>query len=181
MLHRQGIARRDMVDEAAREYGGMVLRLAKSRIRPSGAVEDIFQEVFLSLYTSRTIFADEEHLKHWLVRATLNYCKNHHRYLRTHPEDPTDPLDSSSALSRESLAAVAYGSPDFDPDNELWERVRQLPESLSVVLVPYYAEGYTTAEIAAMLELNPITVRTRLAKARKKLGILLKGVDHGRE
>ena len=37
------------------------------------------------------------------------------------------------------------------------------------MLVLYYVEGFSIAEIAKMLELNPNTVKTRLARAREQI------------
>lgn len=142
--------------------------------------EDVFQEVFVSLYTSKTVFAGEDHLKRWLVRATLNHCKNQRRFLARHPETPVDPLDRSGVIAVSDASEIREESGgDFDSDHELWEKVRQLPDQLSSVVVLYYVGGYATAEIADMLDVNPITVRTRLAKARKKLKAMLKEGNHG--
>ena len=37
--------------------------------------EDVMQTVFLKLYQKNPEFNDEEHLKHWLIRVTMNECK----------------------------------------------------------------------------------------------------------
>lgn len=184
MPQKQDITRRAMTDRAVREYGGMVLRLARSRIQLINDAEDVFQEVFVSLYTSKTVFSNEDHLRRWLVRATLNHCKNYYRFQSRHPEDPTNPLDRSGPLSEDSGLATVTGALSerwVDPDHELWAAVRELPEKVSTVLVLYYVENYSTAEIATILEINPVTVRTRLAKARKKLKALLREGESGRE
>ena len=43
----------------------------------------------------------------------------------------------------------------------------------------YYAEGYRTEEIAAMMGCPAATVRTRLCRAREKLKGLLEGDAYG--
>ena len=61
---------------------------------------------------------------------------------------------------------------------ELWEAVARLPEKLRTAVHLYYAEGYSTEEIAGLLDIPAATVRTRLRRARNKLHDLLGGDDH---
>ena len=61
---------------------------------------------------------------------------------------------------------------------ELWDAVAHLPEKLRVPIHLYYAEGYSTEEIAGLLDIPAATVRTRLRRARKRLKDLLGGDDH---
>lgn len=56
-----------------------------------------------------------------------------------------------------------------------------LPEKLRVPIHLYYAEGYSTEEIAGLLDIPAATVRTRLRRARKRLKDLLGGDDHEEE
>ena len=64
---------------------------------------------------------------------------------------------------------------------ELWDAVARLPEKLRVLIHLYYAEGYSTEEIAGLLDIPAATVRTRLRRARKRLKDLLGGDDHEEE
>ena len=64
---------------------------------------------------------------------------------------------------------------------ELWDAVARLPEKLRVPIHLYYAEGYSTEEIAGLLDIPAATVRTRLRRARKRLKDLLGGDDHEEE
>ena len=57
----------------------------------------------------------------------------------------------------------------------------RLPAALRTAVHLYYAEGYSTEEIAAMTDCPPATVRTRLRRARMKLKDLLGGFDDERE
>ena len=53
----------------------------------------------------------------------------------------------------------------------------RLPEKVRRAVHLHYAEGYSTEEIAALLEVPPATVRTRLHRARRQLKDLLGGMD----
>ena len=60
----------------------------------------------------------------------------------------------------------------------LWKALAKLPDEQRMATVLYYIEGYGTAEIARVLGCSPITVRTRLARARKGLRALLDENEH---
>jgi RNA polymerase sigma-70 factor (ECF subfamily) len=56
----------------------------------------------------------------------------------------------------------------------VWEAVSQLPDNYREVIHLFYHEGFTTAEIAAILGRREVTVRSDLSRARKKLKEILK-------
>ena len=64
---------------------------------------------------------------------------------------------------------------------ELWDAVARLPEKLRIPIHLYYAEGYSTEEIAGLLDIPAATVRTRLRRARNRLRDTLEGDDHEEE
>ena len=54
-------------------------------------------------------------------------------------------------------------------EKELIEMIRQLPEGYRIVFNLYIIEGYSHDEIAVMLNIESVTSRSQLAKARKML------------
>lgn len=63
-------------EEILDRYGPLVYRMAVQGTGSPTDGEDVAQEVFVSLIQSDPAFADELHLRAWLVRATANRCKN---------------------------------------------------------------------------------------------------------
>ena len=61
--------------EIVAQYQDMVYRIAFHDCRNSHDAEDVMQTVFMKLYQKNPEFNDEEHLKHWLIRVTMNECK----------------------------------------------------------------------------------------------------------
>ena len=53
-------------------YSPMLLRIAMTRLSSPADAEDVVQEVFLKLLTTRPHFRDLEHEKAWLIRTTLH-------------------------------------------------------------------------------------------------------------
>jgi RNA polymerase sigma-70 factor (ECF subfamily) len=149
---------------AMEAHGDTVYRLALCRLQSRADAEDVYQDVFLRLLEQPDRHWDGEHLKAWLIRATVNRCADLGRFRLRRP-----------VLSLEEVPEIAR--PADDPASELWEAVARLPEKLRTVVHLHYAEGYKTDEIAAMLGVPAATVRTRLRRARKKLKDLLGGID----
>ena len=146
-------------EQVARRYGDMLYRVAYHALRVRADAEDVAQTVLLRLYQQDGGFESEEHLKHWLLRVTVNGCKSR---LRSPWRRRTAPL----------LETYPAAGPE---EQELLEIIQTLPARDRAVLHLYYYEGYRTAEIAAMTGWREGTVRSRLARARGKLGALLKG------
>ena len=140
---------------AMRLHGDTVYRLALCRMQNTADAEDVYQDVFLRLL-QQTADWDDEHMKAWLIRATLN------RFRLRRP-----------VLALEDIPELAR--PADDSAAGLWDAVARLPEKLRTAVHLHYAEGYSTEEIAALLGVPPATVRTRLRRARLKLKDLLGG------
>ena len=146
---------------AVQRYRDMVWRVALNACRQTQDAEDVVQDVFLKLYTTRREFAGEEHLKHWLLRVTVNRCRTLLACpWRTRRADAVpDAPDPAQALDAGQRA--------------LYEAVRALPPGQRVALYLYYFEGYSKAEIAQLLHLRQTAVTTRLHRARTRLRALL--------
>ena len=62
--------------DAVRQHQDMVYRLALHYFASAPDAEDAVQEVFLRLYTWEKPFDSPEHLRRWLIRVTVNYCRD---------------------------------------------------------------------------------------------------------
>ena len=80
-----------------------------------------------------------------------------------------------------ALADLPEMEAEADGGTELWDAVARLPEKLRLPIHLYYAEGYSTEEIAGLLDIPAATVRTRLRRARNRLKDSLGGDDHEEE
>jgi RNA polymerase sigma-70 factor (ECF subfamily) len=61
---------------AAERYLDMVYRIALNWFRSAPDAEDAAQTVMLRLWQTDTTFDGDDHLRHWLVRVTVNVCKD---------------------------------------------------------------------------------------------------------
>lgn len=139
-----------------REYIDDVYRMALSCCRNRSDAEDAVQNTFLKLFTSDTVFVDEEHIRRWLIRVAINECKNHLKSSWRRNVSYLDELEHEPECE---------GTDGF----ELLTEIGRLPVKYSSVLHLYYYEGYRCAEIAALLKISESNVQTRLMRARKML------------
>lgn len=142
----------DCISQIISRHADMVFRLCIVYLKNRADAEDAFQDVFLKMFEKRPSFNDEEHLKAWLIRCTINHCKN--------------VLGSFWHRNRACLddALTAVSSKE---DKEIIEYVMQLPATYRSVIYLHYFEGYPSKEIASILKTKDATVRTQLKRGRE--------------
>ena len=154
-------------EEASRaieRYGNTVRRLCMMHLKNHADTEDIFQTVFLKYVLSSVSFESDEHEKAWLIRVTINACK--------------DLLKSFFRSRTVSLDQLLDQPAPMPPDHrEVLEAVLALPQKYRDVVYLHYYEGYTAPEIGKILGKNVNTVYTLLTRARQLLRDRLGGED----
>ena len=154
------------VNSAIERYSDMVLRLCMVNLKNSADAEDIFQNVFLKYALSNIVFESEEHEKAWLIRVTVNACK-----------DLLKSFFHSRTISMEEL--TGYTQTITPEQYTVMEAVWSLPKQYREVVYLHYYEGYTAPEIAGILKRNTNTVYTYLNRGKEMLKELLGGVLNG--
>lgn len=140
-------------------YGTLVYRLAYQNTRSPQDAEDVAQEVFVALVRTHPAFADETHLKAWLIRCTGQRCKN---LAASAWKRHTVPLMEDEASAKGTAATAVLSA------------VASLPQTYRDTVYLHYIEGYTAAEVGALLGCGKNTVLSRLMRARGLLKTLLK-------
>lgn len=152
------------ITESFHQYSDMVYRIALNSVRSIAVAEDITQEVFLKLLEKSVSFESMQHEKAWLIRVTINFCKNYLKsgWFRKITELTEDiPYTSKTLYTLEQM--------------ELYHQLMKLKEQERTIVYLYYYEEYTLAEIAKILEINSNTVATKLRRAKEKLRFHMKG------
>ncbi len=144
--------------EHVKQYRQTVFRAAYCCLKSYAEAEDITQEVFLSLYTYNGSFNDDGHIKAWLLRVTMNKCRN---LLKSAFRRFSVPLEEAADRTA------------FTEENELLNVVMTLKPKLRTPLYMYYYEEYSVKEIAELLGEKETTITTRLSRGRQKLKELL--------
>lgn len=147
-------------------HGGSVYLAALSQTRSEADAQDVAQDVFCRLLTDGTAFTSDEHLRAWLLRVTVNRCRELWRAPWRRRVESTDELARELPAPGAPVEDEALEELRADP---VWQALQSLPEKLRVVALLHYVEEYTTEEIARIVGSPPATVRTRLHRARKQM------------
>jgi len=149
----------DLRAAAFKAHGNRLYRTALAILGSKAEAEDVVQDTFIKLFERSQYFESPNHEVAWLIKVTVNLCKNR---LRSHWWKRTEPLlDTYPAQNGHQHSIV--------------EAVLELPSKYRGVIHLFYYEGYSTKEIADLTEQKESTVRQQLTRARR----LLKGYLEG--
>lgn len=151
---------REKLEQYFRRYYAMVFRVAFSELKAHTDAEDIMQEVFYRLVKYQPEFQSAEHEKAWMIRTTLNLCRD---YLKSKWRQTTTGLEH---IPEEEKSYMKI--PCLEQDDTLWA-VLELPERYRQPLYLFYYEDYAVKEIAELLRLPVNTVKTNLRRGREEL------------
>jgi len=181
---REGSSGEDLDDLARRAVAGdarafdalvrgvhrRIHRWALARLGDPDDADDVAQAVLVRLHRKLDTWRGRGRVTSWLYRTTANECSSWHRRLarrrrgwerfraRTADEDGMSAREPSGAAARSTeVAALVIHYFEALPD-----RQREVFDLVDL-------QGYTPAEVAEMLDLNPGTVRANLFKARRSI------------
>ncbi len=148
------------VENILKTYGNDILRLSYSYMKNISDSEDVLQDTLIKYMNTMPVFVSTSHQKAWLFRVAINICKNKLK---------------SSWFKTEQLSEDYTMLTDFnDNENMIIGAINSLTVKYREVLFLFYYEGYSTMEIAKILNKKESTVRSLLLRARKKLKTILK-------
>lgn len=142
-------------------YLDCVYRVAVNGCRNFADAEDVVQNTFIKLWEREESFEDEEHLRKWLIRVTVNECNSLWR----------SAWKRRTAYLEEMTQEPVFSTPE---KSNLYFAVRELPLKYRQIVFLFYFEEYSVREIAEMLKLSETAVKSRLLRARQKLKEILK-------
>ena len=153
------------INRAVDEYSDMVRRLCMLHLKNYADTEDIFQTVFLKYALSSVEFESKEHEKAWMIRVTINACKD---LLKSFFRKHTVSIDQ----------LIEQPAPVPQDHREVLEAVLSLPKKYKDVVYLHFYEGYTSPQISEILGKNVNTVYTLLTRAKKILKTKLGGSEY---
>jgi len=129
-------------------------------------VDDISQDVFISVYNNLGEFRFESKFTTWLYRITVNKCRDYLRKKRVRSIFvPISDTDTNYGIGPFSV--------DIDIQHLVQTAIDKLPEKLKVPLVKRDIEGLSYKEIADELGTEVGTVKSRIFRARETLKVFL--------
>ncbi|MDD4776360.1 MAG: sigma-70 family RNA polymerase sigma factor [Syntrophomonas sp.] len=144
----------DLIAAALQKYSDMVYRICFIYLGHRPAVDDVFQEVFLKLLQREESFTSPEHEKAWLLRVTINQCK--------------DMLKGFWWKRIDLVENVEL--PGHEPEErDILREVLCLPQKYKDVIYLYYYQDYTVPQMAELLQRSENTIYSQLHRAREQM------------
>lgn len=150
---------KERILECYKRHNDMIYKLAWAYCKDKYQAEDAFQEVFFRYVKYHPRFKTTEHEKAWLIRTTINVCKNLLKSKWNRDMVQLQEWDDDAAFPRGTNDA-------FD---KLKEAVLDLPEKYRIPIHLYYYEEYSVREIAQLLRKSESTIQTQLQRGRERI------------
>ncbi len=143
-----------------------VRNLVYLTLNESEFVDDISQDVFISVFYKLKEFRFESKFTTWLYRITVNKCRDYLRKKKVRsifvPIKDTDREPSGK-----------FHSENIDLPHLVRKAISKLPDKLRIPLILRDIDGLSYKEIAEKLDCEVGTVKSRIFRARESLKIIL--------
>lgn len=153
--------------EVVRRHRDRMWAVALRTLRDPDEAADALQDAFISAFRAAGSFRAESQVTTWLHRIVVNACLDRVRRRNARPTSPlpeagpNEPAAPRDAMSeRETQLAVQ-------------DALATLPDEQRAAIVLVDVEGYSVAETASILGVAEGTVKSRCARGRAKLAVLL--------
>jgi len=152
-----------------RRHYHVVLRYFE--LNATWAAEDLAQRTFMVLIEDPSRLRDPSSFRAYLLGIARRQLIMHKRQLaRSREQGSFDDADAPAPQTRMSTLLVRTQEQVF-----LLRALAALPSAQQLLLVLYYWQGIATPQLAVHFGVSPITIRTRMTRARDKLrGIFLR-------
>ena len=130
-------------------------KTARSVVRNDEDAADAISDTILACWEKIGQLKDVQLFKTWMTRILINKCN-----------------DILRQYKKNRMGEEAWGtgkSPEQYERVEWLETLNRLDEKYRTVLVLYYVDGLSTAEIGQILKMPDATVRNRLARGRNQM------------
>lgn len=137
-----------------------------SFVKSHEVAEEIVSDVFIKIWQIRNQLPGIDNLKVYLYSIAKNFCLNYiTRYFR-HSITSLDELDIEPMVNMGNPEELCIST---DLVNRIRQTIRQLPPQCRLVFQMVKEDGMRYKEVAAILNISPITVRNQLAIAVKRI------------
>jgi len=137
---------------------GYLVRLTGSR----PLAEDLVQDAYLRLLSSRHLPLNQDHLRNYLFRIATNLARDHFRRA-----DVEQRVGSLAGPSRVEAARSPYAG-------DVWSVLSRLKPRDRELLLLAYVEGLSHREIAEVTGLMRASVRPLLYRSRRRFAAMLR-------
>jgi RNA polymerase sigma-70 factor (ECF subfamily) len=167
-------------------YQRRVYNIAYRMLGNKEEAKDLAQEVFLSVFESIKTLREEVKFEPWLIRITVNHCRNRWKYLSRRKYFQSDSLDDPIETEDGEIPRQVY-DPSDNPETLLEKKMiqdliqrglLQLKEEQRELIVLRDLQGLSYEEIGKLFSLPEGTVKSKIHRARMDLKEQLERMTH---
>lgn len=160
-----------LLDKYSRPIHSLILKV----VRNKEDAEELAQDVFVKVYRKLSSFKGECSFSTWIYRIAYNTAisatrRKKHEFLAIEEA-------AMDNVSEEEVAETLGRTGNAERMERLDDALAQLtPEERAVILL-FYMKAKTVDEVAEITGLTPSNVKVKLHRIRKKLFVILKGME----
>ncbi len=143
------------------KYKDHLFAVAFNICKNAADADDVVQDTFLQYHITDKQFENEQHIRAWLIRITINKAKNINMSFWRRAGIPLE----------DYMETLTFETPEAEV---LFEEVMKLPEKYRIVIHLFYYEDYSIREIAQIINATESNVKVRLTRGRRLLRNVLK-------
>lgn len=158
---------RNAFSELVRRHRDRMWAVALRTMRDPDEAADALQDAFISAFRAASSFRGQSQVSTWLHRIVVNACLDRMRRRQARPTTalpeagPGEPVAPRDAMADRETQLVVH------------EALAELPAEQRAAVVLVDVQGYSVADTAQILGIAEGTVKSRCARGRAKLAVLL--------
>ena len=162
------------LEELTRRHQAPIYRFLLRMLGSPEDAEEAALDVFVRAWQHAGRFQYRAKVATWLYRIAVNIARDIHSRKRSRPQEPWPENDDLIGMSVGSAETDAILNLERNLSSQkLRTALQSLSESDRLILVLYYLEDRDYDEIQAITGLSYTVLKTRLARARKRLRIFM--------
>ena len=162
-------------DNLWKEFSGHVRNFIRQRVSDENDAEDVLQDIFMRIHKGIDSLKNEERVESWVFGIARRALAD---YYRRKDKKKTKPANSEM---KEPAEDANFNINEFEGEHDVHEEVlswlipmiEELPEKYGAPLKMADVDGKTQQEVADHFELSLSGAKSRVQRAREKLGEVL--------
>ena len=158
-----------------KEFSGHIRNFIRQRVSDENDAEDVLQDIFMRIHNGIGSLKNEERVESWVFSIARRALSD---YYRSRNRKKTTPASNEI---EEPADDVNFNVNEFEGEHDVHEEVLswlipmidELPEKYSKPLKMADVDGKTQQQVADQLELSLSGAKSRVQRAREKLGEVL--------
>jgi RNA polymerase sigma-70 factor (ECF subfamily) len=173
LLDRSATGEEGAFQEIVARYKNGLYAFLRNFLNRTDLIDDVFQETFLQLFTSKDSFDRERPLRPWLYTIAANKAKDALRKMQRTATVSIGTMSDSSEMSFDDMLNVLTSEEERPYDDlekgEIAANVRRviadMPDNLREILVMAYFNHFSYKQMSDVLRIPIGTVKSRLHTA----------------